>query len=125
MAIILFDGNAHQTLLPLTFTRPVANLRLGILTIGEKWGKHLKSDFSYHTQPYLITKFPQQIEASNLFINGAACPDENLLEAIDKLKQGEALKHNSQLIAVKLGEADAKSFDPNASFVLPLNLVSI
>jgi len=116
MAIILFDGNAHQTLLPLTYTRPVANLRLGILTIAEKWGKHLKSDFSYHTQAYLSTKFPQKIEAENLFINGAACPDENLLEAIDKLKNGEALRYQDQLIAVKLTEGDAKSFDPQKTF---------
>src|ERR1700759_1084324 len=116
MAIILFDGSAHQTLLPLTFTRPVANLRLGILTIAEKWGKHLDLDFSYHTQAYLSAKFPKRTEAKNLFINGAVCPDENLLEAIYKLNPGEALKHNGQLIAIKLGEGDAKNFDSNAAF---------
>ena len=116
MAIILFDGNAHQTLLPLTYTRPVADLRLGILTIAEKWGKHLKQDFSYHTQAYLSIKFPIKIEAGNLFINGGVCPDEQLLEAIDKLKVGEALKLDGQLIAVKLSESDAKSFDAGAPF---------
>ena len=104
MAIILFDGNAHQTLLPLTYTRPVADLRLGILTIAEKWGKYLKQDFSYHTQAYLSIKFPIKTEAENLFINGAVCPDEQLLEAIDKLKVGEALKFDGQLITIKLSE---------------------
>ncbi len=116
MAIILFDGNTHQTLLPLTFTRPVADLRVGILTIAEKWGKYLKSDFSFHTQPYLSVKFPIKIETENLFINGAVCPDEELLEAIDKLRTGEALKYNEELIAVKLPASDAKSFDPKATF---------
>ena len=116
MAIILFDDKAHQTLLPLTFTRPVANLRIGILTIAEKWAKCLKSDFSYHTQPYLSTKFPVNIEADNLFINGSVCPDEQLLEAIDKLKTGDALKHNGKLIAARLAEAAAKNFDVNAGF---------
>jgi UDP-N-acetylglucosamine diphosphorylase/glucosamine-1-phosphate N-acetyltransferase len=116
MAIILFDGNAHQTLLPLTYTRPVADLRIGILTIAEKWGKYLKKDFSYHTQAYLSVKFQVKIEADNLFINGAVCPDEQLLEAIDKLQTGEALKHEGVLIAVKLTESNAKDFNADASF---------
>src|SRR5471030_609517 len=98
MAIILFDDNAHQTLLPLTFTRPVADLRIGILTIAEKWGRHLKSDFSFHTQHWLRGKFKIKIEADNLFINGAVCPDEELLEAITQLQYGEVLKYGEQLI---------------------------
>ncbi|MGZ3767767.1 MAG: putative sugar nucleotidyl transferase [Mucilaginibacter sp.] len=116
MAIILFDDNAHQTLLPLTFTRPVADLRVGILTIAEKWGKYLNLEFSYHTQPYLSAKFPVTIEEKNLFINGAFCPDEELLEAIYKLHGSEALKYNGKLIAVKLNESDAKAFDPGGKF---------
>ncbi len=116
MAIILFDGNAHQTLLPLTYTRPAADLRLGILTIAEKWGKYLKQDFSYHTQAYLSVKFPIHLQAENIFINGAVCPDEQLLEAVDKLSSREALKYNGELIAVKLLESDAKAFDPLAQF---------
>ena len=121
MAIILFDDNAHQTLLPLTFTRPVADLRVGILTIAEKWGKYLELDFSYHTKPYLSAKFPLKIEDRNLFISGAFCPDEQLLEAIYKLQGGEALKHNGKLIAVKLSEGDAKSFDPAGKFDREIN----
>ncbi len=116
MAIILFDDNAHQTLLPLTFTRPVADLRVGILTIAEKWGKYLDLDFSYHTQAYLNAKFPISIEDRNLFINGSVCPDEQLLEAIYKLHGNEALKLNGKLIAVKLNESDAKIFDSNSKF---------
>jgi len=116
MAIILFDDNAHQTLLPLTFTRPVADLRVGILTIAEKWGKYLDLEFSYHTQPYLSAKFPVTIEEKNLFINGAVCPDEQLLEAIYNLHGSEALKYNGKLMAVKLNESDAKTFDPNGKF---------
>jgi UDP-N-acetylglucosamine diphosphorylase/glucosamine-1-phosphate N-acetyltransferase len=116
MAIILFDDNAHQTLLPLTYTRPVADLRIGVLTIAEKWAKYLKADFSFHTLDYLQAKFPANIQADNLFINGAVCPDENLLEAIDKLQTGEALKYNNQLLAVKLNQADASSFDADTDF---------
>jgi UDP-N-acetylglucosamine diphosphorylase/glucosamine-1-phosphate N-acetyltransferase len=116
MGIILFDDNAHHTLRPLTFTRPVADLRIGILTIAEKWGKCLHSDFSFHTQPWLSGKFPLKIEAENLFINGAVCPDGPLLEAIGQLRTGQALKIEDKLIAVKLDEAEAAAFKPDAHF---------
>jgi UDP-N-acetylglucosamine diphosphorylase/glucosamine-1-phosphate N-acetyltransferase len=116
MAIILFDDNAHQTLLPLTFTRPVADLRIGILTIAEKWEKYLNLSASYHTQPWLQGKFPLKIEQENIFIFGGVCPDEYLLDAIAKLQNGGALKYADQLLAVKLNAADAESFDPKADF---------
>jgi UDP-N-acetylglucosamine diphosphorylase/glucosamine-1-phosphate N-acetyltransferase len=116
MAIILFDGGAHQTLLPLTYTRPVADLRLGILTIAQKWAKYLKQGYSFHTQAYLSVKFPVNIQGENIFINGAACPDEQLLEAIVKLSVGEALKYDGELIAAKLSECDAKVFYPQTQY---------
>ncbi|SDT38341.1 UDP-N-acetylglucosamine diphosphorylase/glucosamine-1-phosphate N-acetyltransferase [Mucilaginibacter mallensis] len=116
MAIILFEDNAHQTLLPLTYTRPVADLRIGILTIAEKWAKYLKVAYSFKTEAYLQGKFPIKITTDNLFINGAFCPDADLLEAIDKLQTGEALKLGEQLIAVRLNESDANSFNAGAEF---------
>ncbi|WP_419702055.1 putative sugar nucleotidyl transferase [Mucilaginibacter sp. NFX135] len=125
MSIILFDDNARQTLLPLTYTRPVADLRIGILTIAEKWAKHLNTDHSFHTADYLQAKYPAKIGANNLFINGAVCPDESLLEAIDKLQTGEALKYNDQLLAVKLNQTNAGSFDPEAKFDSIVNYPSL
>ncbi|HQX03888.1 MAG TPA: putative sugar nucleotidyl transferase, partial [Flavobacterium sp.] len=41
MNYILFDGPVRNALLPFTFTRPVADIRIGILTIREKWEKYL------------------------------------------------------------------------------------
>lgn len=116
MAIILFDDNASQTLLPLTFTRPVANLRIGILTIAEKWAKHLDIDYSYHTRPYLQVKYPQVVAEENIFINGAFCPDEFLVEAIAKLNPGQALNYNGQLVAVKLNAIEAAAFTPDLEY---------
>jgi UDP-N-acetylglucosamine diphosphorylase/glucosamine-1-phosphate N-acetyltransferase len=116
MGIILFDDNTHQTLLPLTYTRPVADMRIGILTIAEKWAKYLNTNTSFYTLDYLQAKFPVKIEHDNLFINGAVCPDENLLDAIDKLQTGEALKCNDQLLALKLNQAEAENFDAGATF---------
>jgi UDP-N-acetylglucosamine diphosphorylase/glucosamine-1-phosphate N-acetyltransferase len=122
MAIILFDDNAHYTLRPLTFTRPVADLRIGILTIAEKWAKYLNSDFSFYTQHWLRGKFPINIETENLFINGALCPDEALLDAVDQLQQGEVLKYGDQLLAVKLDESFAADFDPHNAAGSIINL---
>ena len=116
MGIIFFDDKAHQTLLPLTFTRPVADLRVGILTIAEKWKKRLNLTYSFATQTWLQGKFSLQIEEENLFIYGAACPDEQLINAIKRLKTGEALKINGELTAVKLNQADAKDFNLNGDY---------
>jgi len=122
MAIILFDDNAHKTLLPLTFTRPVADLRIGILTIAEKWAKYLNTDFSFHTQSWLQGKFPANIEAENIFINGAVCPDDELVEAISDLQYGEVLKYGDQLVATKLTEDFAANFDPASAAGTVVNL---
>ncbi|MEN0056696.1 MAG: GlmU family protein [Mucilaginibacter sp.] len=116
MSIILFDDNAHLTLLPLTYTRPVADLRIGILTIAEKWGRHLNQDHSFYTRDYLQAKFPEKIEDDNLFINGAVCPDENLIEAIQSLQAGQALKYNEQLLAVRLDQTAANAFSVDSAF---------
>lgn len=111
MAIILFDDNSHQTLLPLTYTRPVADLRIGILTIAEKWAKYFDLSYSFSTADYLQEKFPLKIEDRNLFINGSVCPDNELREAILKLHGSEALVKDGLFIAVKLNQQDGVEFD--------------
>jgi UDP-N-acetylglucosamine diphosphorylase/glucosamine-1-phosphate N-acetyltransferase len=111
MAIILFDDNAHYTLRPLTFTRPVADLRIGILTIAEKWAKYLEAETSFYTQEWLSGKFPVKIDEENLLINGAFCPDEILLEAIAGLNAGDALYRNGRLVAIKLDATETLKFD--------------
>ena len=111
MTIILFDDLSRDSLLPLTFTRPVAALRLGILTIAEKWQHRLKADVSFLTEPYLQKKFTAIISDSNIFINGSVCPDDSLSEAIDKLVEGEALSAQGLLLAVKLNGTAAREFD--------------
>ncbi len=111
MTVILFDDTTRHSLLPLTFTRPVACLRIGILTIAEKWAHYLKSDTSFYTDPYLQQKYPFSPGDDNLFINGSVCPDERLLEAVSALREGEALRKNGLLVALRLGAAAAASID--------------
>jgi UDP-N-acetylglucosamine diphosphorylase/glucosamine-1-phosphate N-acetyltransferase len=112
MSIILFDDQFRSNLLPLVYTRPVSELRLGILTIADKWRKHLKTDIAYLTEDYLQEKYPLKYFPLNLFINSAICPDESLIEVLDNLKEGEALVADQILIAARLIESDAKEFSP-------------
>lgn len=100
--IILFDSDQWDRLLPLTFTRPVCELRTGILTIREKWEHHLKGTASYITQDYLSDKYRIQIEQNNLLINGALLPNDKILSLIKGLQRHEALLNGEQLLAARL-----------------------
>ncbi|MES2873379.1 MAG: GlmU family protein [Bacteroidota bacterium] len=113
MTVILFDDQFRNNLLPLTYTRPVSEIRIGILTIAEKWAFYLKTIPFYYTEDYLQDKYPLGIGESNLLINASICPDEELVEAIEKLKEGEAILSSGILIAVKLNESGAREFNVN------------
>nr|WP_294870873.1 putative sugar nucleotidyl transferase [uncultured Pedobacter sp.] len=105
MIINLFDDSAWKSLRPLSFTRPVADLRIGILTIAQKWEKYLDAESGFLTIAYLAVKYPS-IAGTELFINGSVCPDEGLLDAISNLKHGECLKKQDLVIAYKINAAD-------------------
>ena len=113
MTIILFDDHSSDSLLPLTYTRPAADLRVGILTIAEKWEAYYHSKPFFKTAGYLQEKYPFGSSDTNLFINGALCPDEGLLEAFDKLTDGQALFQEGTLLGVKLNGSAAKEFSPS------------
>jgi len=95
--INLFDDKSWLSLRPLTFTRPVADLRIGILTIAEKWAKYLNASFGFKTQAYLSIKYAP-IQAG-LSINGSVCPDQQLLDAILALKDNQVLVKGGLVIA--------------------------
>lgn len=102
MNLILFDDPfVREALLPFTFTRPVAEIRVGILTIREKWEKWLNTTASFQTAEYLQSKFPKQSTSDNLLINAAACPDPKLVEAIRGLTPGNFLVQGQTLIAAR------------------------
>jgi UDP-N-acetylglucosamine diphosphorylase/glucosamine-1-phosphate N-acetyltransferase len=114
MNTILFDDDKRADLLPLTFTRPVADLRVGILTIKEKWAKWLKTKVSYHTEEYLQEKFPMLIEEDNLLINGALLPEKEIVEAISLLKNNDALVKNGKLLALRVNRHDFHNFNTHS-----------
>lgn len=115
MNYILFDTSKRINLLPLTFLRPTADIRIGILTIREKWEKYLNAKTSSLTEEYLSMKFPLIIEAENILINGSVCPSKKLVDKINSLKIKEALVYKGEVIAFKSGTVDAQiivsSFD--------------
>ncbi|MEM9895061.1 MAG: GlmU family protein [Bacteroidota bacterium] len=88
-----------QQMLPLTYTRPIADLRIGILKIHEKWQKRLAIEsVSYRTQTYLSTLFPAS-EDSGLHLLGGLLPSDELVHLLNDLKPDEAIVCKGQLIA--------------------------
>ena len=92
--IILFDKpEVSGNLLPITFTRPIADIRIGITTIREKWQSYFHEDsFSYWTAEFLSPKFATNATDDNYFIAGHIIPDKNLVNSIENLQPGEVLQ---------------------------------
>ena len=111
MNYILFDDKTWSDLLPLTFTKPISEIRVGILTIKEKWEKYLKTKCSYHTKDYLQKKFPMEIDSDNIFINGALIPSAELISEIVNLKQGQVLYSEDTVYALRLDKQNAEMFN--------------
>ncbi len=110
MNYILFDSFGRDSLLPFTFTRPVADIRVGILTIREKWEFYLKSATSSLTQQYLNPKFPIRKEKDNLLINGSVFPTTPLVKKIAKLEPGQILAKGEIIIAMRVEESQIDDF---------------
>ncbi len=105
--VVLFDAEAYKALLPLTFTRPVSELRVGITTITEKWQSTFNKNISYYSQDYLSEKYPLKIEKDNLFINGAVLPTPKLIHYLENLKMKEILFCGDSIIAIRMDKNDA------------------
>ncbi len=112
MNLILFDDiKLRQQLLPLTFTRPIAALRCGILTLAEKWQQLLpQATTSYLTEDYLQEKFPLAAADDNLFVNSALCPTAELTKQIEALRMDECLVQEDSILAFRSGRASAQTY---------------
>lgn len=100
--IILFDSTEnHENLLPLSFTRPISDFRVGILTIREKWEKMLPGTYRYLPVEYLREKFGNEPESEEnaLFISGSLLPDPDIINEITSLTAGEAIADGDETIA--------------------------
>jgi len=98
-------------LLPLTFIRPSADIRFGILTIREKWEKYLNAKTSSLTEKYLNVKYPLVKGQNNILINGTICPNPELVEKIKNLKPDESLVNKDYIIALHIVEKDLEDVE--------------
>ncbi|WP_027138735.1 GlmU family protein [Gaetbulibacter saemankumensis] len=99
MNYILFDGPSRNNLLPFTFTRPVADIRIGILTIREKWEAYLDTTTTTITEDYLSDKFPMVEMDANVMINASYLPNLELIEMVKDLKENQAIFKDEDVIA--------------------------
>lgn len=100
--IILFDNpELRENLLPITFTRPIADIRFGIMTIREKWEKALPGTYSYSTVEYLSPKFPIKEENTNddYYIAGNVCPSPSLVKLLETIPSATAIKSVDMIVA--------------------------
>jgi UDP-N-acetylglucosamine diphosphorylase / glucose-1-phosphate thymidylyltransferase / UDP-N-acetylgalactosamine diphosphorylase / glucosamine-1-phosphate N-acetyltransferase / galactosamine-1-phosphate N-acetyltransferase len=100
--LILFDDPfLKDQLWPLTATRPIAKLRVGIDTLAEKWEHFLKLEASYLTENYLSKKYKTQYTNDNIYINAGYIANEELAQQINDLNLGEALLDADNLVALR------------------------
>jgi UDP-N-acetylglucosamine diphosphorylase/glucosamine-1-phosphate N-acetyltransferase len=99
--VILFDGSFRENLLPLTYTRAVAELRLGILTIREKWQHQWKHPIELSTEAYLRRSAQINENQAYLWIAGNCLPNKEFVEALNALSLNEGFHIKGELIACK------------------------
>lgn len=105
MNFILADTEVRTNLLPFTFTRPIADIRIGITTIREKWEYYLNQKVSILTEGFLAEKYPCQFldQEDNIYINASFIPDKTIVNEILKLNQNTGLYANNIFIAINTG----------------------
>jgi UDP-N-acetylglucosamine diphosphorylase/glucosamine-1-phosphate N-acetyltransferase len=99
MNYILFDGPSRNALLPFTFTRPVADILIGIMTIRQKWEMRLGSTTTTLTEEYLSEKFPMVELEVNVMINASFLPNDVLVEMVSNLEPKQAIFKGDEVIA--------------------------
>ena len=114
MNYILFDDASRFQLLPFTHTRPIADIRCGILTMRERWEKLLEKGTSTLTDSYLQPVFSIHAGDDNLLINATIFADEDIAKAVLQLKEGKKLVQGDVLIAARFSNAEIHFHNLNA-----------
>ncbi|WP_281637519.1 GlmU family protein [Flavobacterium marginilacus] len=111
MNYILFDGPARNALLPFTFTRPVADILVGIMTIRQKWEAYLRTTTTTVTEEYLSEKFPMVELEENVMINASFLPNTILAEMVSNLGPNQAIFKGDDVIAFYADDQQEVDFD--------------
>ncbi|WP_297335926.1 GlmU family protein [Algoriphagus sp.] len=121
--ILLFDDpSIRGALLPFTFTRPVGAIRVGILTLSEKWELITHKKVSFLTQDYLQEKYPR-LSGEALAINGALIPTPDTLAFLRRLDKNQSLYFGKTLIATYIGETEKNLSSASEKQVIQLSEV--
>lgn len=99
MNYILFDGPQRDHLLPFTFTRPVSEIRVGIMTLRERWEAYLNASVTSYTEDYLSVKYPMHVEDVNIFLDASILPTVALVKCVNSLRKGDVLMSNNLIVA--------------------------
>ncbi|MGJ8742945.1 GlmU family protein [Polaribacter sp.] len=126
MNYILFDGDVRKSLFPFTYTKPVADIRIGILTIREKWEKYLGLTTTTITEEYLEEKYPMVELEENILINASFCPTKSLVEKVKKLAKNEAIFKGEDVIAFFTTDSqEAVNFDDYTAIEFDEDIIQI
>jgi len=109
--LYLLDDHNWDQMLPLTFTRPVAELRIGILKIREKWECLLNTEISHLSREYLRIKYPTHFEEDNILINSSILPDHSILNTINLLEKGDSIVRDARILAARLAKSEAQNLN--------------
>lgn len=113
-SLVLFDSSVRAALLPLTWARPVADLRIGSLTIAEKWRARQERPLTFHTQDYLRAHFPLSLSERNLFVDGSLLPTLALLSFLNVVDPNTAYYQDGELLVAFLDRNLAEDFSPES-----------
>ena len=122
--LLFEDKNIIKDFFPLTFTRPSAELRAGILTFAERWQRLLGiTQVNYLTADYLQGKYPYTgvSEEVTLFIYANFLPTPRFLEQVRSLEVGESITYQGRQLAF-LGKSITLSSIPSIEWEEPLVL---
>ncbi len=114
MAIILFDTNTRNSLFPLTYTKAIAALRFGILTIQERWSMKTKDEVFVRTETYLQVLYPIPIQEEHVWVDASVMPNDNLIQAILSLEAGSCIIDQNGFVAGRIAIA-FNDFKPDIS----------
>lgn len=128
MHLCFFEDPLASNFHPLTLTRPLDDLRVGIQTIAEKWRSALNADsYSRILRPELknVFKNPAFFPSSNcLWINSRYLPNELLLQQIKNLNEGTCIRSGDTVIAAQVNASVSQNWleahNPNFNTLLVL-----
>ena len=124
--IVLFDRSDIKTnILPLSYTRPLCHLRVGITTIREKWEAMLPGRYSTLVDPYLSEKYPAVILPDSLFIAAHVIPSVQLVEAVEALQPGQALADAQGRTVAFRGDSFTPDTEAEGAVQLPFEVDEI